>query len=51
MIFIPLSIFYSIMVNIEVSVITDEFSNEFDEVCEHIQTKLEHVNYIALRNV
>jgi sugar phosphate isomerase/epimerase len=37
------------MVNIEVSVITDEFSEEFDEVCEYLQQN--EVKYIEIRNV
>ncbi|MHA1999519.1 MAG: sugar phosphate isomerase/epimerase family protein, partial [Promethearchaeota archaeon] len=37
------------MVELKVSAITDEFSNEFDEVCEHLQQL--DVEYVELRNV
>ncbi len=37
------------MVDLEVSAITDEFSLEFDEVCEYLQQK--EVKYIELRKV
>jgi sugar phosphate isomerase/epimerase len=37
------------MVNLELSVITDEFSKEFDEVCEYLQQQ--DVKYVELRNV
>jgi sugar phosphate isomerase/epimerase len=37
------------MVDLALSIITDEYSDEFDEVCEHLQSK--DVQYVELRNV